>query len=503
MASEFFSQNIRIVVVTALASLALSIWCIWADPVVNNDGVHYLRAADKILAGEWLAAVDIYSWPLYSVFISFVSKLTGAGVLTSAHILNTLLCAVLVVGFLAVAFELGADKKTLLVAAVVILAFPTLNKFRPFVIRDLGYVACYLWSLVYLFRYWRSKRKVFLLWWFTAAAVGLLFRIEAIAMLIAVPIIVISLDGGFGRHRWRLVSLYVAAAILLTLALLAWWYRDFAILSGGIENPTDILGRISDYLDGSVAKKLEILRDHVAGRYYLIVYVMTIVFVTLAEIIRRLALVYALLAWWGLKRNILFPVEGMKPLWLALIVVNTIVLIGSAFFLTFVIDRYALAVTVTILLATPFVLVHLWNEWREGGKMPRQRWLFPLVVIVCVGLGIRGLDVFTEKQFLFEAGRWVAENTEPESTLHSNNLILIYYSGKDAYHKGGGRSYTWRHTHRLIKKKRLTAYDYIVVVLGRDDDRWIEWLDDQLHGPPIKRFINEKGDSALIYKNRA
>ena len=154
MASDFFSQYFRLSLVTAVASLILSAWSVWADPIVNNDGVYYFRAAEQILYGEWGEAISVYSWPFYPAFIAYLSKFTGVDIVSAAYVLNALLCVVVVTGFLFVVYALGGDRNTLIAAAIVVLAFPTLNKFRPFIIRDIGYLAFYLWSIGFLFRYW-------------------------------------------------------------------------------------------------------------------------------------------------------------------------------------------------------------------------------------------------------------------------------------------------------------------------------------------------------------
>ena len=499
MASDFFGQYSRLALVTALSSIALSIWCVWADPVVNNDGVYYFRAAEKILAGSWRDAISVYSWPFYPAFIAYLSKLTGADVVTSAHVLNALLCAVLVVGFLAVVFELGADRRTLIFAAIIILAFPTLNKFRPFIIRDIGYLAFYLWSLKFLFSYWKSKDKRALLGWFLLALFAAQFRIEGIAMLVAVPIIVFSLERVYSSYRWWILSLYVIGGVFLFLILATWMLRDQGLFStGGWQRPQQIWDVMVGYFGATVGAKLELLKEQFAGRYYWLVYIMIIVFVTLAEVVRRLAVVYALVALWGLKRDVLFPKRQLKPLWLALILVNILILVGSAFFKSIVVDRYALTTAVTVLLACPFVFSDLWEKWKNKELVGYPKVLFPALVVVSLVIGVKGLDVFTDKRYLYQAGNWIAENTAEDATLHSNNLILIYYSGKDAYHD----NYSWRYTYTEIKSKKWKEkYDYLAIELNRGDYPLIEWLNIHLQGTPIKRFDNADGDSVLIYEN--
>lgn len=503
MASDFFSQYPRLTLFSAIASIALSAWCVWADPIVNNDGVYYFRAAESIRLGNWDEAIAIYSWPFYPAFIAYLSKYTGVDVVGAAYVLNALLCALLVLGFVAAVHELGGKRDTLIIAALVILAFPTLNKYRPFIIRDVGYVAVYLWSLVYLFRYCTTKEVRNLVLWFLLTCLATLFRVEGIAMLVTIPIVVFSLGRVYSGYRWLVLAAYTTGGLLLLFVLGLWLGRDFAIVSitEGVVQPVEIWDKISAYISGVLELKLELLKEHLAGRYYIAVYVLIIIFVTLAEIVRRLAVVYALLALWGLKQGLLFPNMQLKPMWLALVLINILILIGSAIFITVVVDRYALTSTVTILLACPFVFAYFWRQWKRNELTARMKAMFAGLVIVCLLLAVRGLDVFTDKQYLYQAGRWIAENTPQESTLHSNNLILIYYSGKDAFHKPN--RYTWATTYKLVKRKRWKQYDYLAIELSHADYPWIEWLEIHLHGQPIQRFSNKRGDSVLIYKNNS
>jgi hypothetical protein len=230
----------------------------------------------------------------------------------------------------------------------------------------------------------------------------------------------------------------------------------------------------------------------------LIVYILNIEFVAAAEVVRRLALIYAVLAVWGFKKKIIFPVMNLRPLWLAMVLVNFLILVGSAFFISIVVDRYALTATVTILLASPFVYAHLWRYWGSDELSVNKKWVLPALLVLSILLGISGLNVFTDKRYLSEAGLWIKENTPENSTLYSNNLILIHYSGKDAYHESD--DYSWKYSHAVIKNKNWVNYDTIAIVLGAEEYHWIEWLDIHLHGPPVKR-ISDGSDSVLIYKN--
>ena len=500
MAPGFFGQYPRLIIFTALFSVALSVWCVWADPIINNDGVYYFRAAEKIALGNYREAISIYSWPFYPALIAYVSKLTGVGVVAAAYVLNAVLAVLLVVGFLSVIYQLGGDKKTLIFAALLILAFPTLNKYRSYIIRDIGYASFYLWSLSYLFRYWKDRNSLSLVGWFLCAVATSLFRVEGIAILTMVPVIVFSLSRSGPQRRWMLFFAYPLLGFVLSLLLGLWLVRDITIVNpgGGIESFSAFFAGIAGYFNDTVGRKLELLEEYFAGRYYFFVYIIIIVFVAMAEVIRRLAVIYAALAIWGLNKGILFPVMGLKPLWLAMILVNFLILIGSAFFISTVVDRYALTVTVTILLASPFIFGYLWERWKSDEPAGGKRWVLPSLLVLSILLGINGLNVFTDKSYLADAGMWIKENTKEDATLYSNNLILVHYSGKDAYHEND--NYTWKHSYDVIKNKKWVNYDYIAIALVAEDYHWVEWLDIHLHGPPVKRISDEHGNTVLIYK---
>ncbi len=502
MTSGFLRQYPGLIIVAVLSSLALSIWCIWADPIINNDGVYYVRAARSISTGDWREALSIYSWPFYPALIAYLGKLPGVDLVSAAYVLNALLAALLVVCFLCVVYELGADRNTMIFAVFLILVFPTLNKYRSFIIRDIGYVAFSIWSLCFLFKYWKQNSRVSLFGWFVCAAAACLFRVEGIAILASVPVIALALrQSASYTARWLLLVAGAMLVLVFAFLLGLWLIKDIAIIdaAGKFEKPGNIIEAIGGYVSDIVGGKLGLLKEQFAGRYYLIVYVMIIVFVTAAELVRRLSVIYAVLAVWGYKKSILFPEMSLKPIWMAIILVNTLILIGSAFFISIVVDRYALSVTVTILMASPFVFSYLWKRWGDSSQSAGQKWLLPGTLVLAILLGVNGLDVFTDKKHLAEAGRWIRENTPADATLHSNNLILVHYSGKDAFHEDD--NYSWKHSYLVIKNKKWKEYDYIAIELGDNDYPWTEWLEIHLHGPPIKKINGEHGSSVFIYRN--
>ncbi len=95
-----------LVLAIVAANILLSFWCIYNDPVINNDGVIYLALAKYFQQGAWHAAFDFYSWPYYSIFIAGTAKLLFIDVETAAYLLNAVLATSLTLAFVSIVSEL-------------------------------------------------------------------------------------------------------------------------------------------------------------------------------------------------------------------------------------------------------------------------------------------------------------------------------------------------------------------------------------------------------------
>ena len=165
-------------VLATLASIILSAWAVSLDDVINNDGILYLQIAELLDRGEWQVAFQLYKWPFYPLLISLVANVPGLGYEHAAHLLNAALTALTVVCFISLVRELGGDQGTVLAAAIVIVLYPGINEYRSFIIKDTGYIAFYLLSLLYFFRSLRSPGWGQVVTWISSILVATLFRIE-------------------------------------------------------------------------------------------------------------------------------------------------------------------------------------------------------------------------------------------------------------------------------------------------------------------------------------
>lgn len=481
-----------------LASLVLSAWCVYADPVINNDGILYLQTAQALRAGNFLEALQFHHWPFYPTLIAAVSAATTLPVEPAAHVVNAVLAALLIWAFLAVILELGADRTTLVLALVVVLLFPGINKFRSFVVRDTGYLMAYLWWLVFLIRYWKQARgtSVAGLWLF--AVLSVLFRVEGMAWLVLTPVFT-AWRIGYLRHlrAMAVISLLGLAAV----AALGWWLSR--------ANPAiwkqDIAGAVAGFwadFGEQLQYRLLAIREEILGtfsqRYAWWVLILTLLVVVVSESLRRLTLLHAGLAWFGFAKRHAFPYERFRPLWIALVAAHLLVLLLFTFLRLFLVDRYTVALGLTITLAVPFALAAL-KKLRAQGGSAFSRLAYPAAMVLVVVVGFEALDVRTDKRFLRDAGRWIATQTAPETRIYANNRTLAWYTARNAFRPGA--RYDYAETLQMLRFRGQDEYDLLVLVVGRAPQEESR-LRAMLGMEPVRVFANARGDKALVFKTR-
>lgn len=77
------------------ASLLLSAWLMWLDPLLNRDAIIYLRSADAYLQGGLLAAQQLHGRPILAVLMAWLHQLSGLSLMHSGLFITTLAYALL------------------------------------------------------------------------------------------------------------------------------------------------------------------------------------------------------------------------------------------------------------------------------------------------------------------------------------------------------------------------------------------------------------------------
>lgn len=497
---HLFLEHRRLCLVAAAASLVLSLWAIHVDPVVNNDGILYIEAAHHFGAGDWRAGFAVYKWPFYSIVISAVSAL-GLPEGHSAYLLNGLLYVLLVLGFVAFVQALGGGRTAMWSAAAIALAHPVLNEFRSFIIRDIGYWACYLWSLAYLFAYLNQERRSLLFAWAVLAILAFLFRIEGIVLVTVLPACLYA-AGTAGVHRAVALSAVAGIGLLVVAAAPLWHYMSEVGFSGNalVSSPLQHIVESWRSGTGELAARLDALeRDFpgVSGDLASFgVYLCAVLLIVAGELIQSVGIVFtglAIYASWRLPR--LMPDRTMKW-WLIVVGIQVLLVLIFAFSNFFLTERYPLGLALSILAIIPLLLEEIWH--RSPWKSKAWSWRAVVIAVLLTIEVVDGLNLATGKLYIKEAGLWVRQHAVPGSTIYSNNRILVYYSGLKDYDTED--SYSWQEAMSKVWNDEWRKYDFFVLVMNVNEARDELLLFRKISSKPVKTFTNKDGDQVLIFR---
>lgn len=486
-----------------LGSVLLSMWSIYADPIVNDDGILYITTAKEFVNGNWQQGFDLYRWPFYPLLIAFVSKVLPIGTENAAYFVNIAFNALLCLGFVCVVRELGGGKRVILFATLLILFFPSISKYRPFIIRDTGYLACYIWSLYYIFRYLNTHHAGNLIAWLACILTCMLFRIEGIAFLCIVPLIILLTRLKKPAHKTITTLSIATALILLTISLTMWLFSNEISISFTLkEQPIAYMQEVWFHLKQQIDFRLLAIEQEFLGEfsknYAKTVLLITLVVMISYETLRRLAFVYALMAWHALKRKLVLTDKNQYKLWVGLILTHIVILCAFTFGKMFVVSRYTMALVLTILLLAPFSANYFWQQWRNK-ETSTARWLVPLFIIVFCLSSIKGLDRWSEKLHLRKAGQWAAENIETDARIYTNQRTFLYYADRESIRTQ--LQHTWPEAMKMLRSKTLSSdFDYMAIQFSASRSDQKQRFESRLQREAVKSFDNGKGNLLVIYK---
>ncbi len=128
---------------------------------INDDSVLYFEMARLFSMGEWKQGVAMFSWPFYPALISAVHQLTRFEIQTSAQVLNVLFFAITTYSFISLIRLAGGNKTTLICGGFLLLSSAYIvGDVLPMLMRDQGFWAAFLTSLVYFTRFYHAGDKV-------------------------------------------------------------------------------------------------------------------------------------------------------------------------------------------------------------------------------------------------------------------------------------------------------------------------------------------------------
>ncbi|MDZ7841783.1 MAG: hypothetical protein U5R46_13365 [Gammaproteobacteria bacterium] len=487
----------------AAASLLLSLWAVYLDPVLNSDGISEVRAAGHFRDAQWRAAIDMAGHPLYAMLGGVVSRVTGMSPAFGLHTVNAGLFALLAVGFTALASVLGGGARARVLAAVLVLLFPALNGFRPEVAGEPGYWAFYVWSLAYFLHYAAARNGRWPAGALLAGIAALFFALEAILFLVSVPLWrwVRDRPGASGRLL-KGGAIVAGCGLLLVYALWSRQWHAQGPVGELLLHPLEHLAVAWQELGRGVRFKIESLRheflDEYSRSFERTALLATIVVMVVAGIIKALGVVYSALALYALSvsRRVLTPEQ--RCWWAVFAVVSSMLLLVPAFVEFAVDERDAMVAALTLLAIVPPALERLATDRTAGFRRPR--WLLASALVLVLVSGIKGLDLRSQHLHLREAGLWLRAAAAPESSLFSNSQVVVHYSGLSGYRPGA--DYSWQEAMRDVWRGGWRDYRYLAMVIEAGEAHREGILMRRIDIEPVMTFTGDNGGKVLVFDTK-
>lgn len=499
----YFQHERHIFYLAALASLLISLFVAQQTAIINPDAICYLQSAQALSSSSINDAMHLCGqakWPFYSMLIYSTVKLTHFSYLTSAYVLDALFSLASVLFFILIVKELGGTKRVLWLAAFVILFSQSFVDVRQYIIRDHGFWAAYLASILFLVQFFQEPKWTAAFAWNASILIATLFRIEGVIFLVIVPVLTCILVAP--PQRFRSMFMLNLPNFLIVFCLMGWL----------IIHPKSLahLGRIREVIEQIQSGLQVILTSYQDVKASLTEYLnlsptkvnagqLTIVFFTawyLVSLISNLSWAYLFLLIYALWHKITFTRSAVIVLCVYMFV-NFIITSSFLYEHMFMSKRYLIAFSLVLMLWVPFAIYDI----IQRAFIRTNYRIFLILAIAVIFLSAIG-EVFYfgySKAYVNRAGHWLARNVPAESSLYANDYQLMYYSkhfGNDIF--SIIRKYE---NTNLLKDDSWKNYDYVALRIRKKREKELTPLLQNIHLSLIQVFSNQRGDRVVIYKN--
>lgn len=476
-------------------SMLLSLWLIQQKEIINQDAVFYINA----IFNDTESVQRLNNWLFYSKLIYWLSLATGLELETSAHLLNTLLDALLVIAFLRMTEELGAKPPVLIWAALIILSLPYFNDNRSEIIRGHGYWAFALLAATHYIRLYRRFNWAQLATWLVLMAVATLFRIEGMALILILPTgLLLNRKVVFEQRLKNLARSYLPIGIGVILITATFVY------TGGFENRLLEVGNAFNQLYSSLAhtvpEKAALLRQHLFPLFsdsnaQFSIYTIVISAIAM-DLIQAMTFLY--FAIWVARKY--FPASGLSndatPIITVWFVANIAVLIPYMLHHFVMVSRYTLLLAILLLVVVAFSLA----EFREKKIKQPSRVNRLIYGVLFALIAIFYLDSLIEsrsnKVYIAEAGHWLRDNLDRCARVGTDHQRerLRYYANTTGEGLGCLKIIDLR-----SQAGRSQPVDWMMLEIDSNEPvraNLIKNGDIQ----KAKEFLNERGDGYALYR---
>ncbi len=475
---------------------------------INPDSVLYFESARLFALGDWQGAIKVFNWPLYSILIAATHKLTTLNIHTSAQLLSVIFFGITTASFLKIIELAGGGTRVMLAGALILFSSHYLvGDVLEMLMRDQGFWAFYLTSLVFFIRFFRTKSYMDAFFWQTSAILATLFRIEAISYLIFLPAILLFTQHGPWKQRLgdflkcNFLNIIAGVSIISFLFL----HNDLSMSSFGRLREVFTTNLFQE-LTQQLHEKSAIMAKQVLGKYLQDFAVqgllLTFVYIMIAKAISSIGVINVGLTVFAIKsRRSLMDEQAFRVLSVAAIIaiINMALIITKVFVLS---GRYVLALSLILMIFASFYLASLFKYLQPTSTNERKlKWLtVALIVFMSLSLVKNILPKEEGYNYLQDAAAWVRVNNKDNRPVFYDDSRVRYYAGAPFVGTWGNN---WLVTKSAIEDNSIIHYDYLLISYSVMHPEREKLLIEKLpQYREIKRFSSAKAKkSIVIYQN--
>lgn len=402
---------------------------------INPDTILYFESAKLFALGNWQAAVKVFNWPLYSICIAAVHKLTTLSIHTSAQLLSVIFFGITTASFLKTIELAGGTVRTMCAGALILFSSQYLvGGVLEMLMRDQGFWAFYLTSLVFFIKFYQSKTYTNALLWQVCAMTATLFRIEAITFLVFLPfLLLLNNETKWPQRINQLIKcnfLNIIAAVSILVAILL---SDMSMSQFGRLKEVFSTNLFAE-LTGKLFTQSEIMSELVLGKYLeefavqglllTFIYVMISKTITAAGVINL-----GLAAFTYRTKNNLMNAQAFQILKATAIIatVNMALIITKVFVLS---GRYVIALGLIVMILASFKLADLSKYLNTAltSKERKIKWLtVTILILMLLGTVKNILPKAKGYNYRQDAVAWVKEHNKENKPVFYDDPRIRYY----------------------------------------------------------------------------
>lgn len=469
---------------------------------INPDTVLYFEQARLIAVGDWAGAIKVFNWPLYGACIAAVHKITGLSIHLSAQVLNVLFFGMATASFLSI-IRLANGGTGVMLAGVLLLfgGQYLVGDVLEMLMRDQGFWAFYLTSLVFFIRYVQHNKLNDALLWQIYMIIATLFRIEAVCYLVGLPLcLLLKHESNWKIHLYRLLNAY-AITIMAVMAI-------FSTILIGDNLSISHFGRWQEVFTLNLFQELtqklftqaHIMSEQVLEKYLeefaVAGLLLTFVYVIIVKTISATGIFAVILAGFTLKNRgvnlepraylVLKTTAVIALISMALIIVKIFVLSG----------RYVAGLSWILLVLGAFYFATL-----LASKHKRTALIASLIAVaLCLGFVKNILPKRQGYNHMQEAVAWLKQHNTEQKPVFYDESRLRYYAAEPFT---GTTPDTWQETLCKMKEDNFKNYAFLLINhTTKNAEREQELLNLAPHYQEIARFPDERKRKFIVIYQR-